>query len=307
MSGTATIQFLSTDEQRTLIAAAQDVPCSVVTDIDEATGREAERWVYGRTPAADAAMTTLLERFSPAISAVVRAVLSSKSGLMDEDDAAAICQERFIRAVREHDLSTPGSFSASISPLMRYELLSRIRVDGTLLSVNETVVARYFRLMHKHNNDVRAAYAECLGSETSTDVNAATFLSIHRALSIMETLDWSAGDDECDFSSREAAFIDAAERFDEQIANRDLVRWLFAQVSDREAQILRLRFGFSDLATENLRSAAGFRNDHSDMVLSDREVAQILGSTRPTVQRAQARAISTMRAAMDRLVEDEAA
>lgn len=286
-----TVNFLSDEEQRTLIAAAQDVPVTIETGDD---GAEVVR--FGRTREADAALTRLVQAFSPLIKSVART-----SKVLDYDEAEATCYERFLQAVREFDPAVIRSFSAAVRAMLRMEISDKDRTSD-LIQVKENVAARYFRLIHKHDGDVAAAYEEC--RLTANGFDPASFLAIHRAIGI-ESIDRAADSrDFRDFSRQETSLTDQTVNFDEALAQADLVRWAFTKVTEREATVLRLRYGFDDLATENIRSAAGFLNDKSDMVMSDREVAQCLRSSTATVNRIRREALAVMRAAMDDLARD---
>lgn len=286
--------YLSDDDQRTLISAAQDVPTAVETD------EQGERVVYGTTPAADRALTALTEAFLPVIHKVART-----SKVLDFEDALAVCLEEFVTSVRRYNLSSGLPFAATISTILRFRISDTDRTSD-LIVVRENVAARYWQLVHKHDGDVLAAYEEC--RTTSNGFAPATFLAVHYAIASLDSLDGTSGDSdraEGQNHTHEAALADPSPSPEDLALNADLVRWLFTLVPDREEQILRLRFGFSDLATENLRLAAGFRADVSDLVMSDKEVAQVLGSTTPTVNRLKRRALDTMRAAMEEVVADE--
>lgn len=295
--------FLSDEEQRDLIAAAQDVPCVVTTDNN---GREVVK--YGRTKASEKALTALVEAFKDkAIRNVART-----AKILDFEEAQAVLFERFVLAVREYDLDSDVPFSRDIRTLLRFELSDRERTSN-IVTVKENVSARYFRLIHKHEGSVEAAYEEC--RTTANGFDPATFLAVHWALARLDSMD--RGFDTSDQNPEGApatgrlkvdspigAIADSLGNFDEDLAQADLVRWLFTKVADKEEAILRLRYGFSDLATENIRSAAGFRNDKDDLVMSDREVAQALNSSTPTVNRLRRAALATMRDALDSLATD---
>ncbi|MBP2323312.1 RNA polymerase sigma factor (sigma-70 family) [Kibdelosporangium banguiense] len=284
--------FLSPEAQYALISAAQDVPCTVITD---ATGNETV--AFGKTRKSEAALTRLVQSFTPLIRSMARTATR-----LDYDEAEAICYARFMQAVREFDLDSDVPFSRDIRTMLRYELSDKSRTKD-LIQVKENVAARYFRLLRQHDRDVKAAYEVC--RTTPNGLDPSTFLAVHRAYGHVVSLDLAMDGDENSDDRHEAFLIDhMAEDAADDLANRDLIRWAFSKVSDREEQILRLRYGFVDVATENIRSAAGFRSDTSDPVMSDREVAQCLGLALSSCNRYRRDALATMRAALESLVAD---
>lgn len=278
--------FLSVSEQADLIATVQNVPLTLTTTDD---GSEVS--TYGRTPASDAALSRLLQAFSPLIGKVARTARR-----IEDDDAEGILTEAFIRAVRSHDLAAPAAFSRDIATMLRYALALEERT-GSTVKVADNVSARYRRLVAAHDGDVAAAYAEC--RDTANGFAAHTFLLTHAALNSVSLDEMLSGPE----PRTDAALVASAESFDEQLAQADLVRWLFAQVEEKPAQVLRLRYGFTDPVSVNLRLRAGFLGDPDRAVMSDAEVARCMSSTTPTTNRIRARALDTMREALSSLVD----
>ncbi|WP_394620984.1 hypothetical protein JNUCC0626_18375 [Lentzea sp. JNUCC 0626] len=292
LATTATESFLSFEEQCELIAAAQNVPCSVDTDTE---GSEVVR--FGRTPEADAAITRLVQAFTPLIRSLART-----SARLDYDEAEAVCLERFLQAVREHDLDSPIPFSRDIRTMLRYELSDKGRTSD-LVQIKENVAARYFRLLRDCDFDATAAYEIC--RTTPNGLDPQTFLAVHRAYGHVVSLDLALTGDEDAEDRHEAFLIDQmAGDYTEDIAQRDLVGWLFTKVNDQEEQILRLRYGFGDAVTESIRSEAGFLPTSSDPVMTDGQVAQCVRLPLSTCNRQRRNALATMRAALDALAAE---
>lgn len=299
LSYDAATEFLSVDAQLRLIAAAQDVPTEVIAEADGT-----ERVVYGKTPASEAAMEQLTTAFLPLLRKIAR---SSK--VLDEDDAFGLVLVEFVQVVRRHDLTLGIGLAPVLSTVLRYAISDADRTSD-LIVVRENVAARYFRLLHKHEGNVEAAYAEC--RDTANGFDPATFLAVHRAIGAPDSLDaagvngWEGGvaGGALLTEGTEAALADRTPGPEETAVQADLVRWLFTLVEDRAESVLRLRYGFTDLATENLRLAAGFRTGED---LSDAQVAVATHLTRPTVQREKAKALATMRAALQGLVDESEA
>lgn len=278
---------LSVIEQCELIAAAQAVPLTIV--IHDGV----EQLVYGRTPASDAALERLTTAFLPALHKAARA-----AKVLDPEDAFGVALAEFVAAVRRHDPASGVPFSATISTVLFRAVADADRTSD-LITVRENVAARYWRLMHKHDHNLEAAYAEC--RDTRNGFDPATFLAVHRAIGTTESLDLMDLDGtDCAAARAIASPVPGPE---EQIVQIQLVAWLLALVSDRQEAIVRLRYGFADHTTENLRLVAGYRAGED---LSDVQVAHALITPRPTVQREKSKALSTMRAALQDLINEAA-
>lgn len=275
-------RFLSVAEQRDLLTAAQDVPVTVTTADDGS-----ERVTYGTTPASESALETLTAAFMPAIEKAAR---SAK--VLDDDDALGTVLAEFLAAVRRYDLTSDVPFSATISVILHRAVSDTDRTSDTI-TVRENVAARYWRLMHKHAFDVLAAYIEC--RDTSNGFDPVTFLAVHNALRVksLEALAAPLSDDDPLQAAAHATHTPSAEAW---IVTADLVRWLFEQVGTREETILRLRYGFCDLATENLLYASE-KGLHVGDVLSDVQIAEVTGWARSTVSRLGNAALAEMRTA----------
>jgi len=305
---TAATTRLTLADQRRLIADAQDV--ELVVDVD-ADGAEVTR--YGTTPAAEAALDRLTTSFLPLMVKVARTARA-----LDYDDALGVVAEEFISAVRRYDLEDDVPFHATITSALRYALSDASRASDVVV-VKGDVHARYWRLMHKHDGDVGAAYDEC--RTTSNNFAPATFLAVHHALSAL-SMDWNPNVDGQNTSHGSTVthsvhggtpsdlghmhlhnMVGAEPDPYDPFLTADFVRALFSEVTERQESILRALYGFEDAATTSLTLAAGFRPGD---VLSDLEAGAVLGITRPTVQRERVRALGVMRAAAQSWADEEA-
>ena len=274
----APTEFLSVEEQAALIGDAQDVPVEIVVDEDGT-----ERAVYGRTAASEAALDRLTRAFLPAIHKAARA---SKAQTFEE--AESVVLEAFVNAVRRFDLTSSVPFSATISTIL-FRAVSDSDRTSDLIVVSEAVAARYWRLIHKHDGDVAAAYEEAQ-RETSHHLGGATFLAVHNIIGGLGSIDpLIAADDEG--SAR--FYLAATEGHEAQIVDRDRIRRLFDVVSEQEGTIVRLAYGFSDSATETLRVAHGFSDGEC---LSDLAISEVVGLGRATTNRRRLGALAAMKA-----------
>lgn len=276
----AATEFLSVEEQAVLITAAQDVPVEIAVDEDGT-----EHPVYGRTSAAEAALDRLTTAFMPAI---LKAARGSKA--QDEDDALGTALEEFVKAVRSHDVTAKVPFSATISTIL-FRAMSDTDRTSDLIVISEAVAARYWRLLHKHEGDVAAAYEDAKAS-TDSHLGASTFLAVHNIIGGIGSLDPIVASDE-DAPAR--YIIAATDGHEAMIVDKAEIDYLFTLVSAEEGQIVRLAYGFVDDATENLRVANGFRLGEC---LSDQQISGCLPLGRATVNRRRLGALAAMKAAL---------
>lgn len=281
---TTATEFLSVEEQAHLIGDAQDVPVEIVSDEDGT-----ERAVYGKTAASEAALERLTLAFMPAIQKAARATKAQ-----DFEEAESVALEAFLDAVRRHDLTSKVPFSATISTIL-FRAISDSDRTSDLVVISEAVAARYWRLIHKHEGDVAAAYEEAQ-RETAHHLGGATFLAVHNIIGGIGSIDpLIAADD--DGGAR--YYLAAVEGHEARIVDADRIARLFEIVSDEEGQIVRLAYGFHDEATENLRVAHGFRLGET---LSDQQISGVVGLGRATTNR---RRLSALAAMKESLLSDE--
>ena len=283
--------YLSDQETDRLIRIAQAVPFFIETE------------TYGTTPEADEAMEQLTRAFLPLIHKVART-----STVLDPEDALMTCLEEFISCVRRYEVGSALPFKAGLRTILTRRIGDVGRTSGPIV-VKENAAARYRQIMDRHDWNLEAAYAEC--KTDSNGFTPDTFLAVHNALRV-DSLDVTT--DQNDSSSRVSTGGGSGySQYEEHLADNsptpeaitvqtETVRHLFTLVPSSQESILRLSYGFADLATENARLAAGFRADGSP--LSDREVAQVLGMRTPTVNRHRNAALDVMRADLEADGED---
>lgn len=292
-------ESLTDEEQRELIAIAQDVPVTIEDTED------GERLIYGTTPAADAALDRLTRAFMPAL----RTAANRSTHLDHDTDAFGIVLEEFVKAVRAYDVTSSLPFAATIKTILRFAIVHADRTHS-VINVPERVSGRYYALMSKHGGDVQAAYQEC-----RTELNGfdpLTFLAVHYALAGASSIDVTAGESDntyraapggtANISSVEKALGQQLGDGIEDFITRDLVEHLLAAVEPHQEDVLRHRYGFRDLATETSLVRVGLRPGE---VLTDDQVAFALGRSRATVQRQKKAGLAAAKAAYDNALADE--
>jgi len=277
-----TTEFLSVADQADLIAAAQEAPVTFV--LDEAGD---ERTVYGKTAASESALERLTLAFMPVIEKEAR-----RSKVGDPDDVLGTVLAEFVATVRRHDTTSPIPFSKTIGTILGRCVSDTARTSD-LVQIKESAAAYYWRLIHKHDGDFSAAYAEV--KESGTGLAPATFLSIHSVIGGIDSIDPLISAE--DSSGPRHALATALEGPEGYVVDRAMVAHLFTLVGEQERTILRLAYGFRDHATETLRLAAGFKIGEA---LTDLEVAACgigAGIGRATVNRRRLAALAVMREA----------
>lgn len=247
------------------------------------------------SPAADAAWARLTEAFAPAVRAAARSTKLKNN----EEDAEATAWLAFSEAVMAYDLTADTPFHHIVPNVMRRAVRAQDRQDSAQASIPDVQVKRYFRAYNENGQDVAAAYRQCQADPTRWLLTGEAFAALHYAIHGSASMDAPSAH-AAEAVGGLGTYADPAEQF----VTRDHVRWLLAQVSDRQELICRLKYGFEDLDTENLSVmlAKGYRPGD---VLEDLQVADVLGMSRATVQRQRNDALKTMRAAEEKEITGE--
>ncbi|MGW5402673.1 hypothetical protein [Streptomyces sp. NPDC003952] len=285
---------LSVNEQYALITDIQNVPTTVQTLADGT-----EYVTYGVTPASEAAGERLMAAFAPAIRAAARRTKLKGN----EEEAESVALEAFVRCVREYDLTADTPFHHIVPNVMRQAVALADREQYTV-TIPETQVARYHRVMHASGNDASVALAAVTLDQQRWLLSREAFMAVHYAVSGSTSLDSATGEDYAHTTAGVAVFESAldVESPEDEVVTREYVRWLFAQVSDRQEGVCRLAYGFRDHNTENLRVMHGYREGE---VLDDLQVADCLDMARSTVNRERLKALAAMRTAAEKSLAEE--
>lgn len=282
---------LTPTEEANLVAIVRATETALVAD-DE--GNSVTR--YFPTPEQDAALTTLTEAY---IQDIRRAARAAKK--IDRDEAEGIALEKFVSLVR--DASRTNERLAGFVSKAMVNAVRDAEMDSTAVRIPGTVLRRFNALVHGEcGGDLDEAYRRSLANANGID--ALTLLAVHRALyaeSVETALvgkDSEGSDYEVEFTDADNAVFAAASSPspEEQVVAADTIAWLFSMVTEEQAQILRLHYGFTDTRSENQRLANGYQ---WDAPLSDAQIAPVLGLSRPTVNRRRTEGLQTMRDALN--------
>lgn len=290
----ASATTLTPNEQYALITDVQNVPTAV-----EVLEDGSEYVTYGVTPASEAAGARLLAAFWPAITKAARLAKLEAT----KDDAESVALEAFVVAVREYDLTSDTPFHHTIAGRLKHAVLLADR-EETRTYIPPVQVARYHRVMHACEMDADAA-AEALRTEgRKWLLSREAFLAIHYVMRGNEIPDSPYGGAHLQTSDEYVDVVDPALSIEDEAATRDYARWLLSHTTDRQESVCRLAYGFTDLASDSLREAHGYR---AGDVLDDLQVGDCLDVPRSTVNRERNKALKTMRAAAEAAIREEEA
>ncbi|MGL5829048.1 MAG: hypothetical protein ACRC0L_05700 [Angustibacter sp.] len=280
-------EALSVERQRKLIAAVQDAPVVVSAD---------GRATFGYSAASESALAALTESFI----ALFRKEAAA-ARVLDREDAFAEAVAEFVDATRRYDLGSSIPFSATIRTIIRRHL-SDVARTSDIISVKENVAARYWRLMHAHDHSFSAAYNSV--RQAGGGLDPLTFLAAHYALQVASLEIRLTGPYDAAALTLADTVADISTDHDD-VVNAALVDWLWTLVDADTARALRLRYGFPrDLATEAVTASLGL---HDGEVLTERQVGAVLGWSQTLTHRRIVRGLSTMREALQELVNEEEA
>jgi hypothetical protein len=283
---TATTQSLSVEEQYRLLTDVQNVPTTITVQDDGS-----EYVVYGVTPASESAGGQLLAAFMPAIRAAARRTKLKGN----EEEAEAVALEEFVRAVREYDLTSSTPFHHTIATRLTRAVMLADREEASAVTIPAVQIARYHRALHAHDLDPTAAMRACAEDPKRWLLSGDAFRAVHTAMSRPAFHGGGPFRDERVNEAHDAyAAGEPAVSTEDEVLDREHARWLLSQTTDRQERISRLAYGFTDLPTQSLRVAKGYRESEP---LDDGQVADCLGTSRPTVGRERNAALATMRAA----------
>jgi hypothetical protein len=317
---------LSLAEIEELITAAQAAPTTtrteVVTDLDTFADREVEVVVWLPDTAADEALRKLTNAFLPLIHAMARRVnASARTRGMTEEEAVGYLLIEFVDFARNrYEVGQIPNFIQVIGRVLELSLHSRERETG-LIQIPRNAGYRFNQLMRKHDGDVNAAYADAKAGQFRPE----TFMAVLNAIAVTDnSLDTpqvapgggasvnlvKAGsaaafggksvDVDCELYRAGYTAEDPAD----VIAHAALVAFAFSVIEPEIQQALRLKYGFDDLATHNLRVGAGFDRYDADVMRSEDvalclRMGGVLNVSRPTLDRRITAALRTMREAIE--------
>lgn len=239
------------------------------------------------------AMLDLVRQYAPAI----RNTLRRMSGALDQEDAAQEAALAFFSLVQVHDPAT-GRLAGRVRDYL-VEGLTGALARETGWAIPERTVKRYKAVDKAANGD--PALAVAIAPEH--DLSASAYLlvrAIFKSGSI-EDLTERAHDDGA--ASPEAAPFVTGGASDAFVAVEDaiLVEGLLSLLDERETAIIRFSYGFDAIPgvdADDAKEGVAKTREEGVAVANDTVVARHLGLTRPTVQRARAKALATMRAAL---------
>lgn len=221
----------------------------------------------------EGAKETLLETYAPALRSAVGRF--TRDGAIDVEEAQATALLGFVEVLADHDAGKGDRLAGRLTQRVTRDLAEATSTT-TAFAIPERTLSRFYGILRAHDGDVSAARDHARSKGMSLEV----FDAVYRAIRETEALDAVAADE--DDERYEVASFSLWENEDPEIAVEDaiLVEAAFDAVEKPEAQICELAYGFTDFPR------------------SDGEIAAVMVSTRPTVQRRRERALRTMRVAL---------
>lgn len=288
---------ITATEEADLVALVRTTETAQVADPE--TGLPVTR--YFPTREQDDALQTLIAAY---ISDIRKAARTAKK--IDRDDAEMVALEKFINLARAEG-RTNERLAGFVSRAMVNAVMDA-DAENSAVRIPPDTLRRYFNLV-KECGSVDAAYEKCKNEANNFD--PITLLAVNRAINAesVEALQAASGDQDGSPANEipsgllvhgQGSLDSATSSHEEAIVQADLVRWLLAQVTEVQADICRLAYGFIDTRTENLRLQHGYQ---WDALLSDAQIAPVVAHSRAKVQRERTNALRTMREAMNTVLD----
>lgn len=239
----------------------------------------------------EAATLRLMEAYGPAL----RAAVSRFSGLLendapiDTDDARMTAISGFMEALHSHDPAQGDRLAGIVAQYVNEALTEVTKATRPALSVPKRTLSRFFGILREADGDVRAAREMA----PSREMSPATFDQILAAArpGSIEALRDPNGDGS-DFRDLVASPVFTTSPVVD-VEDRILTDAALRACDDDEHRVISLQFGFSPV----VEIVDGERVT-VDRLPSDREIGDIIGMTRPTVQRRGKSALTKMRKAL---------
>lgn len=239
-----------------------------------------------------AAITALLLAYAPALRNGVRwyaSVVRMRGDYFSEsmaEEARSRAVEGLLKAIHAFNPEVHHRLAAIAAPYITDEVVT-LAADDLGMSVHPRMLKRFFSYLRRAEGNVYTAIGLC-GEEGST-LSKGAFLSILSAVRDVESYDAEVADGEPAWDTRPASVLWERDAI-EDVEDRVLVGMVFEHrgdsedLTDREAKVLRYRYGFEALS-----------EDYGNRAISDAMVAAEIGTTRPTVQRDHAKALDKAR------------
>ena len=238
----------------------------------------------------ESATLALLEAYGPVLRSAVGKFVTgnfaeTSRGALDLEDLRAIALTAFLEVIRDHDPEKSVRLAGVVSQRITRGLTDEFS-EVSAVEVPGRTVRRFYGILREADGDVQAAR----DLAPSREMTHATFDAVAAAVSA-ESLDYSV--DAAD-SNREGEFAPVfAATPVADVEDRILADAALRACDDDEHRVVSLQYGFSPVV-----EIVDGERVHVDRLPSDREIGDILGMTRPTVQRRGKSALTKMRKAL---------
>jgi DNA-directed RNA polymerase specialized sigma subunit len=239
----------------------------------------------------ESATLALMEAYGPAL----RAAVSRFSGLVegdapiDPEDARMTAVSGFMEALHAHDPAKGSRLAGTVAQYVNEALTEATKTTRPALSVPKRTLSRFFGILREAEGDVAAA-RDLAPSREMTHATFDQILAAARPGSIEALRDPSGAGTELRDLVAQPVFTPSPVV---DVEDRILADAALRACDDDEHRVVSLQYGFSPVV-----EFVDGQRVQVDRLPSDREIGDIIGMTRPTVQRRGKSALTKMRKAL---------
>lgn len=272
----------------TLFAYADAAPLEAAEEARLILIAQGSAAVFG-AEGVEEAQLTLLQAYGPALRSAVSRFTSTATGqsVLDVEDARMTAVSGFMEALHAHDPAQSDRLASTVVQHVSHALTQAATSAGGGFSVPKRTLTRFFGIMAEADSDLETALALAPRREMAAD----TFMSIYRSLGAdsIEDLREEAAAGGGNFAASPVFAPSPVVDVEDRILCDAALR----ACDDDEHRVVSLQYGFQAVV-----EIVDGERVQVDRLPSDREIGDILGMTRPTVQRRGKSALTKMRKAL---------
>lgn len=194
-------------------------------------------------------------------------------------DAQGVALLAFMEVLREHDTEKSPRLAGPIAQRLRRALADHVTQDAAM-TIPERTLSRFYGILRKADGDVTEARALAPEMGMTVDVFEAVYDTVRNTLYISGLVDSEEEAGHGDHILMTPLTSEVYRPYDE-VEDALMVSVAFSAVDDDEARVIECAYGFT---TYN--------------PMSDAEVADYIGTSRPTAQRRRVSGLTKMRKAL---------
>lgn len=239
----------------------------------------------------DSATVALLTAYGPVLRSTVGRFITSNfsetsRGALDQDDLRSIALTAFLEVIRDHDASKGERLAGVVSQRITRGLTDEFS-EVSAVEVPGRTVRRFYGILREADGDINAAR----DLAPLREMTHATFDAVLAAVSA-DSIDHTIEADRAD--NRESTYAPVFSPSPVvDVEDKILADAALRACDDDEHRVVSLQYGFQAVV-----EIVDGQRVQVDRLPSDREIGDIIGMTRPTVQRRGKSALSKMRKAL---------